>query len=174
MLDQAHRLREIASIERRKRLDDSKHRARRIAVTSGKGGVGKSNLALNFSILASMLRKKTLLIDADTNLANIDILLGLSLKYNLSHVLAGYKSCSEIILEGPSGISILPAASGSIEQMLNEGVASESIIADLNMLEGYGVQFRYPGYAADKDEAKMAYQSVLKVREFVRVQLKLP
>ena len=135
MLDQAHRLREMASVERRKRLDDSKNRARRIAVTSGKGGVGKSNLALNFSILASMLRKKTLLIDADTNLANIDILLGLSPKYNLSHVLAGFKSCSEVIMEGPSGISILPAASGSLEQMLNEGVASESIIADLNMLE---------------------------------------
>jgi flagellar biosynthesis protein FlhG len=135
MLDQAHKLRELALIDRQKRLGDSTRRARRIAVTSGKGGVGKSNFALNLAILSSALRKRTLLIDADTNLANIDILLGVSPKYNLSHVLAGQKTCREILIKGPGDISILPASSGSIEQALDEGVASDSIIYDLNSLD---------------------------------------
>ena len=135
MLDQAHRLRELASVERRKQMNGEIRKSRRIAVTSGKGGVGKSNFALNFAILTAVLKKKTLLIDADTNLANIDILMGISPKYNLSHVLAGQKTCREILLEGPSGISILPAASGSIEQALDEGIASNSVIHDLNSLE---------------------------------------
>ncbi len=136
MLDQAHKLRELASVEKRRRLGDKKTRkTRRISVTSGKGGVGKSNFALNFAILAAMLKRETLLVDADTNLANIDILMGLSPKYNLSHVLTGKRSVREILIEGPSGISILPAASGSIEQALDEGIASESIIADLDSLE---------------------------------------
>lgn len=135
MLDQAHRLRELASVERRKQINGGTRKSRRIAVTSGKGGVGKSNFAVNFAILTAALNKKTLLIDADTNLANIDILMGISPKYNLSHVLAGLKTCREILIEGPAGISILPAASGSIEQALDEGIAGESVIHDLNSLE---------------------------------------
>ncbi len=135
MLDQAHRLREIASFERRKRLGDTTRHSRRISVTSGKGGVGKSNFALNFALVAATLNKKTLLIDADTNLANIDILMGVSPKYNLSHVLAGQKTCREILVKGPSGIAILPAASGAIEAVFDEGIASDSIISDLNSLE---------------------------------------
>lgn len=135
MLDQAHKLRELALIDRRNKLGSSSRRARRIAVTSGKGGVGKSNFALNIAILCAALKKNTLLIDADTNLANIDILLGISPKFNLSHVLAGQKECREIIVQGPGGISILPASSGSIEQALDDGIASDSIIYDLNSLE---------------------------------------
>jgi flagellar biosynthesis protein FlhG len=136
MLDQAQKLRELVSVERRRRLGERIRHTRRIVVTSGKGGVGKSNFSLNFAILTARLGKKVLLIDADTNLANIDILLGISPKYNLSHVVAGIKSPQDILLAGPAGITLLPAASGNIEQVLNEGVASEAVIADLNSLEG--------------------------------------
>ena len=135
MSDQAQRLRELASFERHRRYSDNKTRAKRIAVTSGKGGVGKSSFSLNFACLAAQFGKKVLLIDADTNLANIDILLGLSPQYNISHVIAGLKSASDVLIKGPNGISILPAASGNFEQAMHEGLAAESVIADLNSLE---------------------------------------
>jgi len=87
-----------------------------IAITSGKGGVGKTNIAANFSYILSMMGKRVLLIDADTGLANIDVLLGITPKYNLCHVLQGEKTLPEIIIQGPGGINILPSASG-IQQM---------------------------------------------------------
>lgn len=87
-----------------------------IAITSGKGGVGKTNIAANLAYLLSNMKKKTLVFDADMGLANIDVILGLAPKFNLYHVLRGEKSLSDIVLEGPGGIKILPAASG-IQEM---------------------------------------------------------
>jgi flagellar biosynthesis protein FlhG len=135
MIDQAFKLRELASNERRHHLGERKRLTRRISVTSGKGGVGKSNFALNFAILASQLGKKTLLIDADTNLANIDILLGITPQFNLSHVIAGMKSAREVLIKGPNGIDILPASSGNLEQVLHDTAASQAVISDLDTLE---------------------------------------
>ncbi len=87
-----------------------------IAVTSGKGGVGKTNLSVNLGIALSEKGRKVVLLDADMGLANVDILLGLSPEYNLSHVLEGEKSLREIMLAGPGGLNIIPASSG-IQQM---------------------------------------------------------
>ena len=87
-----------------------------IAVTSGKGGVGKTNITVNFAYFLSKMGKKTLLLDADTGLANIDVILGITPQYNLGHVLRGEKTLSEVMVEGPGGIKILPSASG-IEEM---------------------------------------------------------
>ena len=83
-----------------------------IAITSGKGGVGKTNITANLAYIFSKMGKRTLLLDADTGLANIDVILGITTKYNLSHVLRGEKTLSEAIVEGPGGIKILPATSG--------------------------------------------------------------
>ncbi|MBW2637037.1 MAG: MinD/ParA family protein [Deltaproteobacteria bacterium] len=83
-----------------------------IAVTSGKGGVGKTNITANFAYILSKMGKRTLLLDADVGLANIDVILGITPKYNLHHVLRGEKNLSEAVIEGPGGIKILPAASG--------------------------------------------------------------
>jgi flagellar biosynthesis protein FlhG len=83
-----------------------------IAVTSGKGGVGKTNITANFAYIFSKMGKRTLLLDADTGLANIDVILGITPKYNLYHVLRGEKTLSEAVVEGPGGIKILPASSG--------------------------------------------------------------
>lgn len=83
-----------------------------IAVTSGKGGVGKTNIVANLGYGFSRLGKKVLILDADLGLGNLDVLLGLAPKYNLSHVIMGKKSISEIIVEGPGNLLILPAASG--------------------------------------------------------------
>lgn len=86
--------------------------ARVIAVTSGKGGVGKTNIVANLGYAFSRLRQKVLILDADLGLGNLDVLLGLAPTYNLSHVIMGEKSISEIIVEGPGNMLILPASSG--------------------------------------------------------------
>lgn len=83
-----------------------------IAVTSGKGGVGKSNVSLNLAVSLSQAGEKVLVMDADMGLANLDVLLGLTPKNNLLHVLNGECSLDDIIIPGPAGISIIPASSG--------------------------------------------------------------
>ncbi len=83
-----------------------------IAITSGKGGVGKTNLISNIAYVLSTKGKKVLLMDADLGLGNVDILLGLAPKFNISHVLKGEKTLKDIIVNGPGGISIIPASSG--------------------------------------------------------------
>ena len=93
-------------------------RTRVIAISSGKGGVGKTNIVANLGISLSQLGKKVMIFDADLGLGNLDILLGLSPKYNFSHVALGEKTLSEIIVEGPCNIKILPASSG-VQEMAN-------------------------------------------------------
>lgn len=83
-----------------------------IAVTSGKGGVGKTNVVANLSVSLSELGKKVVVLDADFGLANLDVLLGLTPRYHLGHVLYGNKTLSEIMVQGPKGIQIIPASSG--------------------------------------------------------------
>ena len=83
-----------------------------IAVASGKGGVGKTNLSVNLGISLSQMGKKVVLLDADMVLANVDILLGMYPKFNLSHVLSGDKTLDEIMLNGPDGLRVIPGASG--------------------------------------------------------------
>ena len=83
-----------------------------IAVTSGKGGVGKTNVSVNLSISLAKKGHKVVLMDADLGLANVDVMLGLHSKFNISHVLNGEKNLDEILLQGPSGIQVIPATSG--------------------------------------------------------------
>jgi len=89
-----------------------------IAVASGKGGVGKTNVSVNLSLALVESGKDVLLLDADLGLANVDLLLGLHSEYNLSHVITGERTLEEVIVEGPEGLKIIPAASGT--QMMSE------------------------------------------------------
>ena len=85
---------------------------RTIAIASGKGGVGKTNITANLAIALSRLNKKVLVFDADLGLSNIDVILNLAAKYNIKHLFQGGKKLSDLIIEGPQGIKILPASSG--------------------------------------------------------------
>jgi flagellar biosynthesis protein FlhG len=86
-----------------------------ISVSSGKGGVGKTNIVTNLAYCLAKMGKKTLILDADLNLANVDVILGITPKYNLHHVFLGEKSLSDIVVKGPGGMMILPASSGVME-----------------------------------------------------------
>jgi flagellar biosynthesis protein FlhG len=83
-----------------------------LTVSSGKGGVGKSNFVLNVGLALAMNRSRVLIMDADMGLGNIDILLGTTSPYNLSHVIRGEKTLDDVLTQGPQGLHFLPAASG--------------------------------------------------------------
>jgi len=83
-----------------------------IAVTSGKGGVGKTSVVGNLAIAFRRLGKRVLILDGDLGLANIDLIFGLNPKHNIRHVMSGEKDLAEVIIEGPEDIHIIPAGSG--------------------------------------------------------------
>jgi len=83
-----------------------------VSVTSGKGGVGKTNIVGSLAMALSRLGQKVMVLDADLGLANIDIIFGIHPAYNIGHVIDGEKTLSEIIVEGPAGVRIIPAGSG--------------------------------------------------------------
>ena len=91
-----------------------------ISVTSGKGGVGKTNIATNLGIALAKKGQKVLVWDADLGLANVDVILGLNALYNIKDLLSGEKRLEEIIIDGPAGIKIMPASSG-IQEMAHLG-----------------------------------------------------
>lgn len=87
-----------------------------IAVTGGKGGVGKTNISVNLAVALAEDGRRVMVLDADLGLANIDVVLGLHPEYDLSHVLRGERTLQEVVVEGPSGIRVVPASSG-VQQM---------------------------------------------------------
>jgi flagellar biosynthesis protein FlhG len=135
--DQAAGLREIMALREE---SDMSGQVRVIAISSGKGGVGKTSLAINLGIVLQRMGRRVLLFDADLGLANVDIMLGLAPKQNLSHVLRGDARLEEILLEGPAGMQILPASSG-VEEILN--LSSEDKMRLLNEVDGWSTPVDY-------------------------------
>jgi len=105
-----------------------------ITITSGKGGVGKTNIVANLGITLSQFGKKVMILDADLGLGNLDILLGLAPKYNFSHFLNGSRPLEEVVVRGPENIQILPAASGIDELTSISDEQRIRIFKDLNVL----------------------------------------
>jgi flagellar biosynthesis protein FlhG len=104
VMDQASTLRVMA---RR-----AEKRAQTIAITSGKGGVGKTNLAVNLATVLAAMRRRVVLLDADLGLANADILCNVQPRFNLAHVVAGRRGLAEVMTPVPAGFSLIPGASG--------------------------------------------------------------
>lgn len=84
-----------------------------VAVCSGKGGVGKTNVASNIAVALGAIGRDVCLLDADVSLANVDVLLGLQPRFNLSHVVSGEADLETTVLRGPKNIRIIPASSGN-------------------------------------------------------------
>ncbi len=87
------------------------------AITSGKGGVGKTNISVNLALLLRRLKKNVLLVDADIHLGNVDLMLGLRPSGNLADVIAGESTLEEIVVKGPTGIDVLPASSAVLDMI---------------------------------------------------------
>ena len=112
-MDQAEQLRNIVKQQNKKQRS-----ARVITVTSGKGGVGKSNVSVNLAIQMSRLGKRAVILDADFGLANIEVMLGMRPQYNLADMMFRGKDVKDIICTGPEDIGFISGGSG-LREMTN-------------------------------------------------------
>ncbi len=132
MQDQASGLRKLAR--------GKKSKAKTIVITSGKGGVGKSSFAVNFALSLGKNGQRVAILDADLGLANLDLLMGIPTTYNIMHLLEGQKRLSEIILQGPYGVKLIPGGSGIVE------LANISELKLKGLIEAFGVLDPYLDY----------------------------
>ncbi|GAB6152485.1 MinD/ParA family protein [Desulfosporosinus burensis] len=130
MHDQASVLRDLASRENHKQA-----KMRVIAVTSGKGGVGKTSFTINLALALTEYGQRVIILDGDLGLANVDIAFGLTARYTIEHLLSGEKTIEQILLTGPRGIGIIPGGSG-VQGLANlERDRLKNVIANLGRLE---------------------------------------
>lgn len=163
MLDQAERLRQLAGQERKSKKEVSlkTSKPRIITVTSGKGGVGKSNFVVNTAISLQKMGKKVLIFDADMGMGNDDVLMGFLPKYSVFDVILGNKNIDEVIIEGPHGVKLLPGGTGvtrieEIEEKQREDFIEKlSSLNDLDYIimdTGAGINKTVLGFAACCEE----------------------
>jgi MinD-like ATPase involved in chromosome partitioning or flagellar assembly len=105
----------VPAAQEREKMDKQRLFPHVIAITSGKGGVGKSSIAVNLGISLAKTGARVCIFDADTGLANVNILLGLAPQFSLEHVLFGAKTIEEVMLEAPHGLKVIPGANGISE-----------------------------------------------------------
>ncbi len=168
MRDQAEKLRHLRLVHGQGKgsgeLDAPRPSVRTIAVTSGKGGVGKSILMTNLAIACARRGQRVLLIDGDLSLANIDLLMGLIPKQNLADVVLGRASIEEVVLQTPSGVRLLPASSGTEEMADLDDFRRERLLRELSRLESSCdliLVDTAPGIAAQTVQLAVAAETVL-------------
>jgi len=136
MKDQAEKLRQIVkSIKEQKASINSSPVPRIVTVTSGKGGVGKTNFTVNFAISLCELGQRVVIIDADFGLANVDVMLGVSPKYDLSYVVRQEKTIDDVTSVGPGGIKFISGGAGLMDLVNISSEKLESFIKNLETLE---------------------------------------
>jgi flagellar biosynthesis protein FlhG len=128
LVDQASSLRSLAVAARARR-------AQVIAITSGKGGVGKSNVAVNLAIKIAQSGKSVALLDADLGLANADVLCNVDLQWNLSHLIARKRSLKDVMLKTPGGFHLIGGASGLAKMADLSDADRQHIVDSLAELE---------------------------------------
>lgn len=109
--------------------------ARVIAVTSGKGGVGKTSTSVNLAISLASKGSRVILLDADLGLANVEVLLGLNSIYNLQHVISGEKDMTQILVQGPGGVAVVPGTSGLAKLADLREQGRQNIMAGLRQIQ---------------------------------------
>ena len=132
MLDQAAALRELARNQRYLAPPEIVSDCQLIAVTSGKGGVGKTHVVVNLALALRRAGKRVAILDADFGLANVDVFLGLSPAFHLGHVIEGIQPLKSIIVDGPEGIGIIPASSGIQELTEMDAAQQAQLIGELS------------------------------------------
>lgn len=163
MKDQAERLRELMAKEiSNHKKTETKTRAKVLTITSGKGGVGKTNFAVNLAISIQRLGYDVLILDADIGLSNVEILVGMNMRYNITDFIVNNMSIQDIIGEGPEGIKIISGGSGlyefstmndeNIKKILNEFKTLEQAMDFIIIDTGAGVSNTVLDFVITADE----------------------
>jgi flagellar biosynthesis protein FlhG len=108
-------------------------RATVLAITSGKGGVGKTNVTINVAIAMARLGLRVGVLDADFGLGNVDVLLGIAPGAHVGHLVAGEKKLQDVVVRGPHGITIIPASSGLQSMTSLSGLQRDRLLAALDV-----------------------------------------
>src|SRR5690554_3993481 len=136
MIDQAAKLREMMRAKHKDEVEKNHNKkARVLAISSGKGGVGKTNFAINFSISLRRLGYDVVILDADIGLSNIEIISGVSLNSSLSDIVFANKDIFEIMGNGPEGVKIISGGSGLKELKLLDGDNFNKLIGEIEKLQ---------------------------------------
>jgi len=138
MADQAERLREMFQRSQVKKTARQKGPSRIIVVASGKGGVGKTSLVVNLAVVFGQWGQKTIILDTDLGLANVDILMDLKPSFSLLDVIRGEKDLREVILPGAFNVEVIPGGSGLAEIVNLDNHQREQLLARLSYLEEQG------------------------------------